>query len=91
MAMASPAVPEKRSPSDLEANGTKRAKRHYHHHHRLQEPVVLPLLSEPAGQDDTNIDHMMNRSMGQALRHAGFELADPAALSSFRSAAEECE
>lgn len=90
MAMASSGLPTKRSPSTLGAADRKRAKHHYHHHHRLQEPVTLPLASEPAVQDDANIDHMMNRSMGQALRNAGFDLADPAALSSFRSSAEEC-
>lgn len=89
--MASPGVTAKRSPSELEPTSIKRTKHHYHHHHRLQEPVTLPLLSEPALQDDGNVDQMMSRSMGQALRNAGFELADPAALSSFRSSAEECK
>lgn len=91
MAMASPGVTAKRSSSTLEPANVKRTKLHYHHHHRLQEPVTLPLLSEPAVQDDANIDQMMNHSMGQALRIAGFDLADPAALSSFRSSAEECK
>lgn len=90
MAMASPGVPSKRSSSALEAAESKRAKHHYHHHHRLQEPFALPEPFEPAVQNDTSIDHMMNRSIGQALRNAGFDLADPAALSSFRSSAEEC-
>lgn len=80
----------KRSPSHLEAEDIKRSKHHYHHHHRLVEPVVLPQVSEPALQDDDNVEHMMNRALGHALRDAGFEMADPAALSSFRSATEEC-
>lgn len=79
----------KRSSSEPELADTKRLKQHYHHHHRLQEPVTLPLATEPALQDDGNIDHLMNRSIGQLLRDAGFELADPTAMSSFRSAAEE--
>lgn len=89
MAMASSGLPVKRSPSTIGAADSKRSKHHYYHH-RLQEPVTLPLASEPAVQDDANIDHMMKRSMGQALRNAGFDLADPAALSSLRSSAEEC-
>ena len=80
----------KRSSSHLEAADNKRTKRRYHHHHRLVEPVTLPQACEPALQDDDNIEHMMNRSIGHFLRDAGFELADPAALSSFRYAAEEC-
>lgn len=89
--MASPSVPAKRSHSAVESTGIKRTKHHYHHHHRLQEPITLPSLSEPAAQDDANVDQMMNRSMGQALRNAGFDLADPAALSSLCSSAEECK
>jgi hypothetical protein len=88
MAMAS--GPVKRSSSTLESADSKRPKHHYHHHHRFQEPVTLPPSSEPAVQDDANIDRMMNRSIGQTLRNEGFDLADPAALSSLRSYAEEC-
>lgn len=88
MAMAS--GPVKRSSSTLELTDSKRPKHHYYHHHRFQEPVTLPPSSEPAVQDDSNIDHMMSRSIGQALRNEGFEMADPAALSSLRSSAEEC-
>ncbi|KAJ5668613.1 uncharacterized protein N7477_007183 [Penicillium maclennaniae] len=87
MAMAS--GPVKRPSSTLDFHNSKRPKNYYHHHHRLQEPVTLPPFTEPAVQDDANIDHMMNRSIGQALRHEGFEMADPAALSSLRSSAEE--
>lgn len=79
----------KRSSSALEAAESKRIKQHYRHHHRLQQPVTLPSATEPAVQDDGNIDHLMNRSIGQLLRGAGFELAEPTAMSSFRSAAEE--
>ncbi|KAJ5153524.1 uncharacterized protein N7482_010002 [Penicillium canariense] len=81
--------PVKRSSSYLEAADIKRAKHHYHHHHRLAQPITLPQACEPAVQDDNNVEHLMNRSIGQLLRDAGFDLADPAALSSFRSAAEE--
>ncbi|KAJ5475696.1 hypothetical protein N7539_007983 [Penicillium diatomitis] len=79
----------KRSPNHLEAKDVKRQRQFYHHHHRLLEPVVLPQACEPALQDDDNVDQMMNRTLGLALRHAGFDLADPAALNSFRSATEE--
>lgn len=67
----------------------KRPKQHYHHHHRLQEPISLPLATEPAVQDDGNMDHLMNRSIGQLLKDVGFDLAEPTAMSSLRSAAEE--
>ncbi|KAJ6167210.1 hypothetical protein N7497_000053 [Penicillium chrysogenum] len=77
------------SPSLLSQNSPKRVKRHYHHHHRLQEPVVLPSTSEPVVQDDTQLDQLMNRAIGQTLKDSGFELADPAALSSLCSATEE--
>lgn len=89
--MASPGLPLKRSASTLEDASNKRPTYHYHHHHRLQEPVTLPLASEPAVQDDDHFDHLINRSIGQILRDAGFDLADPGALASFRSSAEECE
>ncbi|KAJ5692755.1 hypothetical protein N7462_002178 [Penicillium macrosclerotiorum] len=86
--MASSA-PVKRSASIFEAAENKRPRHLYHHHHHLAEPINLPTGCEPAVQDDANIEHMMNRSMGQLIRDAGFDLADPAALSSFRAAAEE--
>ncbi|KAJ6181341.1 hypothetical protein N7519_011802 [Penicillium mononematosum] len=90
MAMATSGAQVKRpSPSLLNQNNPKRVKRHYHHHHRLQEPVVLPSTSEPVVQDDTQLDQLMNRAIGQTLKDSGFELADPAALSSLCSATEE--
>jgi hypothetical protein len=88
--MASTGLQVKRSSSHLEAAENKRPKHHYHHHHRLQEPITLPLSSEPAVQDEVHFDHLMNRSIGHILKEAGFELADPAALSSLRSAADTC-
>ncbi|KAJ5111589.1 hypothetical protein N7532_002124 [Penicillium argentinense] len=87
--MTSSALPMKRSSSALEAAENKRPKHHYYHHHRLHEPITLPSGTEPALQDDSNIDQLMNRSLGQLLRDAGYELADPAALASLRSSAEE--
>ncbi|GLI80710.1 hypothetical protein PoHVEF18_009067 [Penicillium ochrochloron] len=79
----------KRSSSHLEAADNKRPRQYYHHHHRLAEPVTLAQACEPALQDEDNVEHMMNRAIGHLLRDAGFDLADPAALSSFRGAAEE--
>jgi hypothetical protein len=83
----------KRSSSSLSEqpniSDVKRFKRPYHRHHRLQAPVN-PALPEPAITDDAYVDHLMNRSIGQTLRESGFDLADPAALESFRNAAEEC-
>ncbi|KAB8073122.1 transcription factor TFIID complex subunit 8 C-term-domain-containing protein [Aspergillus leporis] len=82
----------KRSSSSLSEqpniSDVKRFKRPYHRHHRLQAPVN-PALPEPAITDDAYVDHLMNRSIGQTLRESGFDLADPAALESFRNAAEE--
>ncbi|KNG85561.1 bromodomain associated domain protein [Aspergillus nomiae NRRL 13137] len=75
-------------PEQLNAPDVKRIKRPYHHHHRLQTPVK-PALPEPAIPDDAYVDHLMNRSIGQTLRETGFDLADPAALESFRIATEE--
>ncbi|KAJ5593945.1 uncharacterized protein N7459_000153 [Penicillium hispanicum] len=89
MAMATSGLPVKRSMSSLDASDAKRPKHHYHHHHRLRDPVTLPPASEPAVQDDTHLDYLMNRSIGHIVKDAGFDLADPAALSSFRGAAEE--
>ncbi|KAJ5930178.1 hypothetical protein N7466_005671 [Penicillium verhagenii] len=86
--MASTGLQVKRSASHLEASESKRPKQHYHHHHRLQEPVNLPPSSEPALQDEAHFDHLMNRSIGHILKDAGFDIADPAALSGLRSAAE---
>ncbi|EAW09968.1 TBP-associated factor 8 family protein [Aspergillus clavatus NRRL 1] len=76
------------SPLQQNAPDTKRLKRPYHHHHRLLNPV-LPALPEPAITDDARVDHLMNRSIGLSLRESGFDIADPAALESFRNAAEE--
>lgn len=90
MAMATSGAQIKRPSSSLDQKNPKRIKRHYHHHHRLQEPVELPSTSEPAVQDDTHLDLLMNRAIGQTLKDTGFDIADPAALSSFRSATEEC-
>ncbi|KAJ6114407.1 hypothetical protein N7486_000185 [Penicillium sp. IBT 16267x] len=86
--MASTSLQVKRSSSHLEAADSKRPKHHYHRHHRLQEPITLPLSSEPAVQDEAHFDHLMNRSIGHILKDAGFELADAAALSSLRSATD---
>ncbi|KAI9926103.1 hypothetical protein ASPWEDRAFT_107543 [Aspergillus wentii DTO 134E9] len=72
----------------LDGSDTKRVKRVYHHHHRLQSSVVTS-LQEPAIADESCIDHLMNRSIGQTLQESGFDLADPVALDSFRNAAEE--
>ena len=74
----------------MDPNDSKRSTQYYHHHHRLQHPVTLPLTSEPALQDDANVDHLMNHAMAQLLRDSGFDMAHPAALASLRSAAEEC-
>jgi hypothetical protein len=88
VAMAASGTPVKRSSSSVPHNNPKRL-RHYHHHHRLQEPVTLP-SSEPAVQDEAHVDQLMNRAIGMSLKDAGFNLAEPTALSSFRSATEEC-
>lgn len=90
MAMATSGAQVKRPSSSLDQNNPKRVKRHYHHYHRLQEPVVLPSTSEPVVQDDSQLDQLMNRAIGQTLKDSGFELADPTALSSLCSATEEC-
>ncbi|KAI2722772.1 transcriptional regulator family: Bromodomain transcription factor [Penicillium roqueforti] len=87
--MATSGAHTKRPASSFDQNHAKRIKRHYHHHHRLQEPVILPSMSEPVVQDDTQLDQLMNRAVGQTLKDSGFELADPAALSSLCSATEE--
>ncbi|KAJ5181400.1 hypothetical protein N7449_011547 [Penicillium cf. viridicatum] len=89
MAMATSGAHVKRPSPSIDQKNPKRIKRHYHHHHRLQEPVVLPSTSEPVVQDDTHLDQLMNRAVGQTLKDSGFELADPAALSSLCSATEE--
>jgi hypothetical protein len=90
MAMATSGAQIKRHSPSFDQNDPKRIKRHYHHHHRLREPVDLPSSAEPAVQDDTHLDQLMNRAVGQTLKDAGFDIADPAALSSFCSATEEC-
>ncbi|KAJ5516148.1 hypothetical protein N7527_007708 [Penicillium freii] len=89
MAMATSGAQIKRPSPSIDQSIPKRIKRRYHHHHRLQEPVVLPSTSEPVVQDDTHLDQLMNRAVGQTLKDSGFELADPAALSSLCSATEE--
>lgn len=91
MAMATPGAHVKRPSPSIDQNNPKRIKRQYHHHHRLQEPVVLPSTSELVVQDDTHLDQLMNRAVGQTLKDSGFDLADPAALSSLCSATEECK
>ncbi|PWY86551.1 hypothetical protein BO94DRAFT_557006 [Aspergillus sclerotioniger CBS 115572] len=82
----------KRSSSSLlDAPGisdVKRIKRPYHHHHRLQNPVA-PALPEPAIVDESCIDDVLNRSIGQYLQECGFDIADPAALDAFRRVTEE--
>lgn len=77
------------TPSEQQGPDRKRLKRSYHHHHRLRNPVI-PALPEPAINDDAHVAHLMNRSIGLCLRESGFDLADPAALESFRYATEEC-
>ncbi|KAJ5749357.1 uncharacterized protein N7511_011053 [Penicillium nucicola] len=86
VAMAASGTPIKRS-SSTDQYSVKRLK-HYHHHHRLQEPVTLP-SPEPAVQDEAHVDQLMNRAIGISLKDAGYYLAEPTALSSFRSATEE--
>ncbi|KAF9891921.1 hypothetical protein FE257_002884 [Aspergillus nanangensis] len=78
----------KRSSSSPDPFDAKRLKRPYHHHHRLAIPIDAA-LPEPAIVDDAYVDHVMDRSVGLALRESGFEIADPAALESFRITAEE--
>ncbi|RAL01814.1 uncharacterized protein BO80DRAFT_404689 [Aspergillus ibericus CBS 121593] len=70
------------------SSDVKPIKRPYHHHHRLQTPVV-PALPEPAIVDESCIDHVLDRSIGQYLRECGFDVADPAALDAFRRMTEE--
>ncbi|KAJ5293602.1 hypothetical protein PENANT_c002G01427 [Penicillium antarcticum] len=86
VAMAASGTPVKRSTS-VDQHNIKRLKQ-YHHHHRLHEPVTLP-SSEPAVQDEAHVDQLMNRAIGITLKDAGYDLAEPIALSSFRSATEE--
>ncbi|CAG8266988.1 unnamed protein product [Penicillium salamii] len=88
MAMAS-GTQIKRPASSEGPQDTKRLKRHYHHHHHLQQPVALTPATEPAVQDDAHIDHLMTRAIGQTLKETGFDVAQPAALSSLCSATEE--
>ncbi|KAL5354985.1 transcription factor TFIID complex subunit 8 C-term-domain-containing protein [Aspergillus floccosus] len=89
--MLSSGPPIKRSSSSSgfsDGVDSKRLKRPYHHHHRFAHPVNVT-LPEPAIVDETYVDHVMNRSIGLALRESGFDIADPAALESFRITAEE--
>ncbi|KAL2867321.1 uncharacterized protein BJX67DRAFT_371983 [Aspergillus lucknowensis] len=90
MELSSPTVKRSFSTYSESAAGSdaKRIKRPYHHHHRLQDPVNLA-LSEPAIADDSYVDQVMNRTIGQSLRECGFDIADPLAIESFRDAAEE--
>ncbi|KAJ5328176.1 hypothetical protein N7452_008566 [Penicillium brevicompactum] len=88
MAMAS-GTQIKRPASSQGPHEIKRLKRHYHHHHNLHEPVALTPATEPAVQDDTHIDHLMSRAVGRTLKENGFDVADPAALSSLCGATEE--
>ncbi|KAL4915832.1 hypothetical protein BDW62DRAFT_212399 [Aspergillus aurantiobrunneus] len=67
---------------------SKRVKRPYRHHHRLRQPVTSS-LSEPAIADESYVDQIMSRIIGQSLQSSGFDIADPLAVESFRDAAEE--
>lgn len=87
--MLSTGPPIKRSSSSPDGPDAKRLKRPYHHSHHLAHPVD-PALPEPAIVDDAYVEHVMNRSIGLALSQEGFDIADPAALESFRIATEEC-
>jgi hypothetical protein len=89
-AMATSGNQFKRPTSSQAHNDPKRLKRHYHHHHNLHEPVLLPAASEPAVQDEVLISHLMDRAVAGTLKEAGFDIADPAALSSLCGATEEC-
>lgn len=88
--MASSGLSMKRSPSTFEGPDGKRPKHHYHHHHKLQTPVASPISSEPALHDETSVDDLMDRSIGQILKDTGFDQAHPAALQSLRLAADTC-
>lgn len=72
----------------LDESAPKRQKRIYHHHHSLLTPVRLA-LTEAAITDSVAVDQLLKRSIGQMLAQAGFDLADPVALDSFRNATEE--
>ena len=80
-------------PSSLSEVSDERAsklpKRSYHHHHRLLYPVA-PIQPEPAITDDSGLESLFHRTIGRSLRSAGFDLADPVAVDSFRDATEEC-
>jgi hypothetical protein len=90
MAMATSGNQIKRPASSQDHNDPKRLKRHYHHHHNLQEPVLLPATTEPAVQDEAHVSHLMTRAIAGTLKNAGFDVADPSALSSLCGATEEC-
>ncbi|KAJ5884758.1 hypothetical protein N7495_009268 [Penicillium taxi] len=92
MAMESSGLLFKRSSSSAaldEEISNKRPKHHYNHHHILKEPVTIPLASELAVHDDAHVDFLIDRSLGQLIKNAGFDIAEPCALASLRSAAEE--
>ncbi|KAJ5621469.1 hypothetical protein N7528_006252 [Penicillium herquei] len=86
--MASSSLPVKRSASHLEEVESKRPKQHYHHHHRLHRPIDLPASSEPAVHDEVHLENLLNRSVAHILKDAGFDQAEPAALSALRSATD---
>ncbi|KAL4944275.1 hypothetical protein BDV06DRAFT_187724 [Aspergillus oleicola] len=89
MAPSQPAVKRSLSSfSEAAVPDAKRIKRPYHHHHRLREPVVSS-LPEPAIADESYVDQVMSRIIGQSLHNSGFKVADPLAVESFRDAAEE--
>lgn len=74
----------------IDESAPKRVKRAYHHNHYLRHPVT-PLRPEPAINDVASVDDLLDRVLGQSLMNAGFDLADPVALESFRRATEECK
>ena len=73
--------------SESETRLPKKQKRPYHRHHRLQAPLDLQVEGSVI-PDGASVDQLFNFSLGQALREAGFEHADPVALDGFQSCVE---
>lgn len=68
----------------------KKQKVEYRRVHRLQSPLDVAALDSGVIADDASVDQLLNMAIGTSLRTAGFDLAEPVAMDSFRDSVEEC-
>ena len=90
-ASASPQKKRAAPDSGSDAPPTKKQKQKiktpYHRRHRLESPLDLQIEGAVI-PDGPSVSQLLDFSLGQALREAGFEQADPVAMEGFHGCVE---